>query len=172
MKIIKIEFLFKILFLIFLIGRSDCFKTSFGLLKKSNKKANTNTSSQNLYKTNNQNKAGKEDPQATQTPAPQPQQQVTPQTNTAPISTPIANDVAAVVGNTSIPTLPDQPIYAQGWIKYLHYDDAGKQKPKKFWKNTLFEQEQRIKDDNTAPSSDEVNKTFHFLIKNLLSVNN
>ncbi len=160
MKINKTEFLFKIFFLIFLIGSSDCFKTSFGLLKKSSKKSNTNNASQNLFKTNNKNQA-KQDPQAqTQTnPPAQTQQQTNSQAPStlppAQVSVPIEND-GVVVGNTNIPTLPDQPIYAQGWIKYLHYDDAGKQTPKKFWKNTLFEQEQRVKDENTAPSGDEV----------------
>jgi len=152
MKINKIEFFFKIFFLMFLIGSSDCFKTSFGLLKKSNKKSNTNNNSENLYKTNNQNKA-KQDPQLQTNPPAQP---TTPQIQTGP-------GEVIPAGNSNILTLPDQPIYAQGWIKYLHYDDAGKKKAKKFWKNTLFQQEQRIKDENTAPSSDEVIIMFYVI---------
>lgn len=155
MKINKIEFLFKIFFLIIIIGSSDCFKTRFGLLKKSNKKSNSNnSSSKNLYKSNKQNT--QKDTAQTQ------QQQTNAQTLNVADSTLIGNESTVIDGNANVATLPDQPVYAQGWIKYLHYDDAGKQKPKKFWKNTLFEQEQRIKDDNTKPSSDEVN-FFYFI---------
>ncbi len=139
MKINKIDYLFKIFLLIFLVGSSDCFKTSFGLLKKSAKKANTNNSShsQSLSKTNIQKKNSEPTVPAPSADAP-------------PTSSGPSEDTP---GN--IPTLADQPIYAQGWIKYLHYDDAGKLKPKKFWKNTLFEQENR----NTEPDTpDEVIK--------------
>lgn len=145
MKTNKTEFPIKILFLLFLIACSNASKTSFGMLKKTSKKANSNNNLQNNYQSQNQNKA-KNDPTTPAPPQPQP---------AAPVD-PIQKPEEA--GSNGIPTLPDQPIYAQGWIKYLHYDDAGKTKKKMFWKNTLFEQEQRMPQsgDKSAPQSDEV----------------
>lgn len=34
--------------------------------------------------------------------------------------------------------LPDMPLYWKGWIKYLKYPDNGQDKPKRFFKNTLY----------------------------------
>jgi len=146
MKTNKIKLLIKIFFFIFLIGCSSSTKTSFGLLKKAVKKSISSNISQNHSQTNIKKS----------------------QTNTAASETPfqettaITNEINQMFNpdkkgaNENVSTLPDKAIYTQGWIKYLHYDDAGKFKPKRFWKNTLFEQEQRIKEENSNPSSDEV----------------
>lgn len=153
MKTNKIKLLIKIFFYIFLIGCSSSTKTSFGLLKKSVKKANTNNITQNHSQTST--KKSQTGTIASETPFQE--------------TTAITKDINKMFNpdqkdsNDNVSTLPDQPIYAQGWIKYLHYDDAGKFKPKRFWKNTLFEQEQRINEDNSNPSSDEVKKNLLFL---------
>jgi len=145
MKTIKTEFIIKILFLLFIIACSNASKTSFGMLKKSMKKLNSNNNLQNNHQSKNLNKAKDDQTVETQ--------------GAAPPATPVdPNQKPEDTANNGIPTLPDQPIYAQGWIKYLHYDDAGKHKQKMFWKNTLFEQEQRMagSDSKTPSQNDEV----------------
>jgi hypothetical protein len=159
MKTIKKDYRIKIFLLILLIGCSNASKTSFGLLKKTNKKVNTNNNSQNLYQNTSQNVLSKAKKiQTIQEPNNENQTNEN-QTNenTVPLPKPTMKKED---DNRHVSTLSDQPIYAQGWIKYLHYEDKSDQKPKKFWKNTLFETEQRIEDKNTNPKKDEVNKSF------------
>lgn len=112
------------------------------------KKANSNNNLQSGSQSKNENKA-KNEPTTDGQPTAQPPAAAP----TDPVQKP------EETGSNGVPTLPDQPIYAQGWIKYLHYDDAGKTKKKMFWKNTLFEQEQRMaasSADKSTPKSDEV----------------
>ncbi len=146
MKTNKTEFLIKIFFLLFLIGCSHATKTSFGLLKKTMKKTNTNNNLQNQHQSNNRNKVKQNQEVKAQAPLPE---------------EPNANPEQA--GSNAVATLPDQPIYAQGWIKYLHYDDAKKSQKKMFWKNTFYEQEQKIAlgPNETPAVSDEVNFLFY-----------
>ena len=138
MKTNNIQFIVKTFFILFLLGCSNANKTSFGLLKKSSKKSNSNSNSnsQNLHQTTTQTK----------------------QNDVSNPANPGSNFYLDPnqANPQRAPTLPDQPIYAQGWIKYLHYDDAGKQKPKMFWKNTAFETESRDPEANSDPNADEV----------------
>ena len=46
--------------------------------------------------------------------------------------------------------LPDLPIYYKGWIKYLHYTQKDKSKPKAFYKNVAFEAQGRKGLSNSA----------------------
>jgi hypothetical protein len=141
MKTNKTEFLIKILFLLLLIGCSIASKTSFGLLKKTMKKSNANNNFQNQHKYISQNKVRDDLSSSVQAPAP-----------TKPSTDPVLSN-----NSSEVPTLPDQPIYAEGWIKYLHYNDSRK-KDKMFWKNTFYAEEQRMakSEDISAPKSDEV----------------
>lgn len=142
MKTNKTEFLIKILFLLFLIGCSHATKTSFGLLKKTMKKTNTNNNLQNQHQSNNKIKVKQNQEVEGQAPLP---------------DDPNAKPEQA--GSNGVATLPDTPIYAQGWIKYLHYDDSKKSEQKMFWKNTFYEQEQKVAQgpNKTPVANDEVN---------------
>ncbi len=60
-------------------------------------------------------------------------------------------------GNTNKPVdIPDQPIYFNGWVKYLHYGDSENKKPKNFFKNGKYETEMRTPVDKKESKVDEV----------------
>lgn len=66
------------------------------------------------------------------------------------------NDSAESISNNNKRSLPDQPIYYQGWIKYLHFSDINKSKPKAFYKNTRFPIEQHSNQNNFPQAVDNV----------------
>lgn len=163
MKTDTIQYIFKTLLIIYLFGSSYAIQTSFGLLKKSNKKYSSNTNAHNLYTIKKhqstdldntaQNGSGTAEP-------------VPPANNAAGLVDPSTNNPD---GNTQtkMATLPDQPTYYQGWIKYLHYSDADKQSQlsKKFWKNTSYQNQLNVP-ATTPEAADEV-----FLYLNLCTYN-
>lgn len=156
MKTIKFQLIIKTLLILYLFGSTYANKTSFGLLKKAHKKTSASTNSQNHFKSSNKNEddtnAGTAENKASDT-----AQATQSETGNAGLVDPAAMNLDSK--NQKIqPTLPDKPTYYQGWIKYLHYSDADKQKQltKNFWKNTFFEREKIIATNPNQPASDEV----------------
>jgi len=113
-------------------------------MKKSLKKANSNNNLQNQYQSKNNNQVKK----SISKEAP-------------PAETDPNGKLGEAADSENNKTLPDQPVYAQGWIKYLHYDDATKANKKMFWKNTSYQQEQNMPDKSPS-QSDEVIKILEF----------
>jgi hypothetical protein len=52
--------------------------------------------------------------------------------------------------------LPNLPVYFKGWIKYLHYSESSKNKPKAFYKNIAFEEQSKKVASNELRKTDEV----------------
>ena len=54
--------------------------------------------------------------------------------------------------------VPNNSVYFEGWIKYLHYTENEKDKPKAFFKNTNFKiQEQNPKNKNLDKNDKVIN---------------
>jgi hypothetical protein len=52
--------------------------------------------------------------------------------------------------------LPNLPVYFKGWIKYLHYSESSKNKPKAFYKNIAFEEQSKKVASTELRKTDEV----------------
>ena len=52
--------------------------------------------------------------------------------------------------------LPNLPVYFKGWIKYLHYSESSKNKPKAFYKNIAFEEQSKKVASTELAKTDEV----------------
>ena len=58
---------------------------------------------------------------------------------------------------------PNKSVYFEGWIKYLHYTESEKDKPKAFFKNTYFAEQEKNPNFKGFNKNDKV-KNFLFLI--------
>ena len=86
--------------------------------------------------------------------------------NSPPVKTPPQEPVVEEV----VQKLPDIPIYFQGWLKYLHFKQDESNKAKRFYKNSAFET-QHLLPNNDKKTSDEV-KNFKYSMDLLIYLMN
>lgn len=57
---------------------------------------------------------------------------------------------------------PNKSVYFEGWIKYLHYTENEKDKPKAFFKNTYFNVQEKNPKYKNFKKNDKVFKKYKF----------
>ena len=65
---------------------------------------------------------------------------------------------------------PNKSVYFEGWIKYLHYTENEKDKPKAFFKNTYFQLQEKNPKYKIFNKNDKVkiNILFKYIFKQIL----